>query len=124
MRTFTKDYSFGTLYTSSNALSACEKLRLEQFSFILRHVNGDYGEIPFSQALRNEQHLISGLSVVSVYRLLNDQKIYVMTVRGHTGTYITLGKEKVRGMKWLPVRIPPEYLTEGTSEHTCRSKAG
>ena len=51
--------------------------------YMNRHVQGDWGEVREEDWSRNEQAVVDGGRLVSVYRFLDETKFYIVTEAAH-----------------------------------------
>lgn len=59
----------GDLYATPGALDACERAHVTPAAYFARHVRGDWGDIDPEDLGLNEQALVEGTRIFSVYTL-------------------------------------------------------
>ena len=75
---------------------ALESLRLageDPMSYLLRHVTGDWGDLPREDIEENERSLKQNLRIFSAYHLRSGVKIYVITEWDRSVTTILLPQD-------------------------------
>jgi hypothetical protein len=73
-----------------NTLAAALHLPTE---FLLRHKNGDWGELPEEDIRENEWSLANGARLFSAYRTRTDEKLWVITEWDRSVTTLLLPEE-------------------------------
>lgn len=61
--------------------------------YLARHANGDWGDIDEYDSQENQFALVHGLRVLSAYRLLSGEKIWIITEADRSSTTILLPSE-------------------------------
>jgi hypothetical protein len=61
--------------------------------FLLRHKNGDWGELSEEDVQENEWSLANGARLFSAYRTRTDEKLWVITEWNRSATTLLLPKE-------------------------------
>ena len=72
-------FSLGQTLATPGALEALLESGQSPMDFISRHVQGDWGELREEDKQLNDQALIDGSRILSVYRTLKGRKIWVIT---------------------------------------------
>lgn len=72
-------FSLGNLYATPGALDACERARVEPATHFARHAAGDWGDIDPEDRGLNEQALVEGSRIFSVYTQPTDGALWVIT---------------------------------------------
>jgi hypothetical protein len=62
-------------------------------SYLVRHANGDWGEVDEHDRKANEYAVKHGLRVLSVYRLCTGARIWIITEADRSSTTILLPSE-------------------------------
>ena len=71
-------FNLGHVVATPGALEFLDERGVKPDEFILRHVSGDWGDIPEDDIPRNNQALIDGTRIISAYKV-GDQKIWIIT---------------------------------------------
>jgi hypothetical protein len=69
----------GRIVATPGALEAIQRSRQDPLFFLERHVQGDWGEVDAEDSQANEQSLRDGSRILSVYRTLQGEKLWVIT---------------------------------------------
>jgi hypothetical protein len=69
----------GQVVATPGALAALEEAGQTPDFFLRRHVAGDWGDVPEEDKAANEQALIDGSRLLSAYRTLKGERIWVIT---------------------------------------------
>lgn len=85
-------FSLGRLVATPGALRFLEQSGLSSCQLLARHQTGDWGEIDAEDREANEQALIHGWRLVSVYSIDNG-KIWIITEADRSTTTILLPEE-------------------------------
>ncbi|WP_414442414.1 hypothetical protein [Burkholderia sp. 22PA0106] len=72
-------FKLGRIFATPAALHACENSNVAIFDLLLRHLRGDWGDLPESDRQQNERSLEVGLSLLSSYKLPDGQVVWVIT---------------------------------------------
>jgi len=72
-------FALGQIVGTPGALQALEEAEQNPLEFILRHVTGDWGEMPEEDVRENERSVTGGLRIFSSYALESGAKIWVIT---------------------------------------------
>ena len=72
-------FALGQIVGTPGALLALEETEQSPIELILRHVTGDWGEMPIEDIAENERSVTGGLRVFSSYRLSTGSKVWVIT---------------------------------------------
>jgi len=83
----------GALVITQGADAMMRERRLDPFRFLARHMQGDWGDICDEDRGLNEQALIDGLRLMSVYKVAEDLKIWIITEADRSVTTILLPEE-------------------------------
>lgn len=86
-------FSPGRVVATPGALEAFEKAGQEPLEFLLRHVKGDWGDVPPEDAAENEFSLKEGFRLLSAYELRTGARIWVITEADRSVTTILLPSE-------------------------------
>jgi hypothetical protein len=72
-------FSLGQVVATPAAIEALNQSGQSAFEFISRHARGDWGDVCSDDALANEQSLLDGSRLLSVYRTTKGEKVWVIT---------------------------------------------
>jgi len=72
-------FNLGQILATPGALEALEESGQNVQFFLARHVRGDWGEVCASDAQLNDQALVDGSRLLSAYRTLRNERIWVIT---------------------------------------------
>lgn len=86
-------FPLGQVLITPGALAACEATAEEPMLFVLRHVQGDWGELSTEDVQANETALLSGLRLLSAYTLKDKTRIWIITEADRSLTTILLPQE-------------------------------
>ena len=86
-------FKLGRVVATPGALAALEKSGESASAFIKRHHVGDWGEVCTEDAEANEEALLSGERVFSVYHTAKNEKLYVITEADRSSTCVLLPEE-------------------------------
>ncbi len=82
----------GQLVATPHALALLEKAKLSTFALFARHEQGDWGDVDAEDAMANEQALIYGGRLMSVYKL-EVGAIWAITEADRSATTLLLPEE-------------------------------
>lgn len=82
----------GKPYSVQQALEAQERMSLVA-PFLARHVAGDWGDVSTEDARANELALIGGERILSAYRLVNGERIWIIAEADRSSTTVLLPDE-------------------------------
>lgn len=84
-------FNLGRLMATPAALAAIGESGQNSFDFLERHARGDWGEVDDEDAQANENSLRDGSRLLSAYKTLKGERLWVITeagddngVRSHT----------------------------------------
>ena len=83
----------GFLASTPGALEALEDAKQSPAEFIVRHCNGDWGEVGKEDAAENEFSVDKDLRILSAYRTNKGVRIWVITEADRSSTTILLPEE-------------------------------
>ena len=86
-------FQLGGIYATPGALEALANANTPPAALLSRHLRCDWGEIDEEDAASNEEALAIGERLMSVYRLSNQVKIWVITERDRSYTTLLLPAE-------------------------------
>ena len=75
----TAKFCLGKLLAPPAALEALEESGQTSSFFIVRHIQGEWGEVDAGDWQANNQALVDGSRLLSAYRTLKGTKIWIMT---------------------------------------------
>ncbi|PYC25239.1 hypothetical protein DMX02_04050 [Pseudomonas jessenii] len=83
----------GALVITQGVDALMRAQRLEPFQFFGRHIQGDWGDICDEDRGLNEEALMSGNRLMSVYNINDELKIWIITEADRSVTTILLPEE-------------------------------
>ena len=83
----------GRIVATPGALTAMREAHQEAWSFLQRHLDGDWGEVSADDQEENELSLKEGFRIMSVYTLSTGVKIWIITEADRSSTTILLPDE-------------------------------
>jgi hypothetical protein len=86
-------FGVGQLVTTPGALAALEKTGQSPVEFLTRHATGDWGELPVEDRTENFLSVEHGFRVLSSYRTLAGERIWVITEADRSLTTLLLSEE-------------------------------
>jgi hypothetical protein len=86
-------FTLGHLIATPGAPAALEKAGQQPGDFLARHVSGDWGEVPSEDIKENELSLQHGFRLLSAYRTIEGDRIWVITEADRSSTCILLPEE-------------------------------
>ena len=75
----TMKFRLGRIVATPGALEALQSAGQDPLFFLERHVQGDWGEVDAEDSQANEQSLRDGSRILSVYRTLQGEKLWIIT---------------------------------------------
>ena len=85
--------TLGRVVTTPGVLRTLEEAGVSPASFLIRHANGDWGELDEHDRKENEFSLNNGFRVLSSYTLSNGERVWVITEADRSSTCILLPSE-------------------------------
>jgi len=82
----------GRLVATPHALALLEKAKLSTFAIFARQERGDWGDVDIEDAMANEQALIDGGRLMSVYKL-KIGTVWVITEADRSATTLLLPED-------------------------------
>ena len=86
-------FALGQVVATPAALAAIEDAGQNPMQFLLRHVTGDWGDLPEEDKQENEFSLEHGFRIFSAYHTTNGVKFYVITEYDRSVTTFLLPHE-------------------------------
>lgn len=86
-------FPLGQLLITPGAAEALKHNEVEPIEFICRHARGDWGQLCAEDVAENELALQEGLRLLSVYRLTDGQKLWIITEADRSCTTLLLPEE-------------------------------
>lgn len=86
-------FALGQVVATPAALAAIEDAGQNPMQFLLRHVTGDWGDLPEEDKQENEFSLDHGFRIFSAYHTTNGVKFYVITEYDRSVTTFLLPHE-------------------------------
>lgn len=84
-------FQLGSLHITPGALQFCKEHEIDPLGLVMRHVNGDFGDLCQQDVKANLEAIITGARILSVYRY--EEKLYVITEADRASTCILLANE-------------------------------
>lgn len=89
----TPKFDVGRVFITPGALNALKEARQGYFTFLARHVSGDWGEVNTEDWRANDAALRHGLRLLSSYRTAKNVKLWIITEADRSITTILLPEE-------------------------------
>ena len=86
-------FPLGQVVATPGALRVLYEADDEPLHYMLRHQQGDWGEVPPEDAAENELSVKEGFRIMSVYTLGTGIKVWVITESDRSATTILLPRE-------------------------------
>ena len=86
-------FALGETFITPGAQEALDIAGETAIQFLRRHMSGDWGEISEDDAQENELSLREGFRLLSAYRTVKGQKIWIITEADRSVTTILLPSE-------------------------------
>ncbi len=86
-------FSLGQVVVTPGFLEAMHNTGDKIVPYLLRHVQGDWGELDEHDRKENERSLRNGFRLLSAYRLSDDTKFWVITEADRSATTFLLPEE-------------------------------
>ena len=86
-------FELGQTVATPGALDSLGQAEEAPLTYLLRHVTGDWGDLPEEDIEENERSLEEGFRLFSAYHLSTGVKIYVITEWDRSVTTILLPSE-------------------------------
>ena len=88
-----KLFDLGQIVSTPGALDALEEADQESVDFLVRHVTGDWGELPPEDVKENEFSVEHDFRILSAYTLNTGVKIWIITEADRSATTFLLPSE-------------------------------
>lgn len=86
-------FALGQIVATPGALEAFQQTGESPWTFLARHVSGDWGDLDEEDRRENELSLVHGFRLLSAYRLTDQTKIWVITEADRSVTTLLLPTE-------------------------------
>jgi hypothetical protein len=86
-------FNLGTVVATPGAISALQRSEQPPADFLKRHVSGDWGELDLHDENANRDALREGGRLLSSYKTLKGDKIWVITEADRSSTTLLLPSE-------------------------------
>ena len=86
-------FPLGQVVATPGALAEMEASGESLFSYLQRHLSGDWGEIDAHDRCENELSLREGFRLMSVYTLSNGIRFWIITEADRSSTCVLLPEE-------------------------------
>ena len=88
-----KSFPLGQIVATHGALKAIRDTGRFAIDFLARHARGDWGDLDPADWNANDEALIDGIRILSVYYLNSAVKIWVITEADRSSTCVLLPEE-------------------------------
>ena len=79
-------FHLGEIISTTQLFVYCEKNRFALFSYLIRHANGDWGDVCKEDWKSNDEALKNGERLLSEYKLPDDRRIWIITEWNRSAT--------------------------------------
>lgn len=86
-------FTLGQIVATPGALDALAEAGVQPYSYLNRHVNGDWGELDEEDKQENEFSVTRNLRILSAYKLPTGVRIWVLTEADRSATTLLLPSE-------------------------------
>jgi len=86
-------FRLGQIVATPGALAALNKAGQQVHEFLLRHVHGEWGNVPAEDWQENQYSLEHGFRLLSSYRTNANETVWVITEADRSATTILLPEE-------------------------------
>ena len=86
-------FALGRLCATPGAIRTLTRAAADPVEYIARHLAGDWGDLDADDSAINDRASQLGERIISVYRLANDEKIWVVTEADRSATTMRLPAE-------------------------------
>jgi hypothetical protein len=86
-------FPFGQLVVTPGALQTFQAASESPFSYLQRHLSGDWGDVDEHDRAENEYSLQHGFRLLSAYRLSSGERIWIITEADRSSTCFLLPDE-------------------------------
>jgi hypothetical protein len=83
----------GKFLATPGSLNTLERAGVAPATILLRHCKGDWGDLDNEDKCANEAALVVGARILSAYKLLTGEKVWVITEADRSVTTILLPSE-------------------------------
>lgn len=83
----------GKFLATPGSLNELERAGVAPETLLLRHCKGDWGDLDHEDKCANEQALVHGARILSAYKLLTGEKVWIITEADRSVTTILLPSE-------------------------------
>ena len=86
-------FSLGQIGGTPGALQAMDEADQNPLELLVRHVTGDWGEVPDEDKKENELSVKEGFRILSAYKLQSGVMVWVITERDRSATTFLLPED-------------------------------
>jgi hypothetical protein len=86
-------FSLGQIVATPGALRVLEESGQTPAFFLERHQKGDWGEVDADDKRANDEALVTGERLLSAYRTLKGQKLWIITEADRSSSCVLLPEE-------------------------------
>ncbi|QVN19852.1 hypothetical protein JYG32_02175 [Burkholderia pyrrocinia] len=83
-------FKLGRIFATPAAVDVMNAARVSTIDLLIRHIRGDWGDLPESDRQQNERSVDAGLRLLSSYVLPNGQTVWVITESDRSATTFLL----------------------------------
>ena len=83
-------FPLGQIVATPEALKAIEEAGQDPTFFLDKHAAGDWGEVDDGDKALNDQALVSGDRLLSAYRTLKNERLWIITEADRSATTLLL----------------------------------
>lgn len=86
-------FAGGSVLATPQALAAVTEAEIEVLDLLARHLLGDWGDVSETEKLLNDQAVVHGQRLTSVYQLPTGHEIWVTTAGDRQTTWLKLPEQ-------------------------------
>lgn len=86
-------FELGRVVSTPGALAALERAGQHPKDFLDRHAAGDWGELSDEDRVENELSILTGYRLLSAYRTVRGERLWILTEADRSTTTILLPGE-------------------------------
>lgn len=86
-------FDLGQIVGTPGALQAIQEAEQDPLGLLVRHMTGDWGDLPEEDKEANEMSVARGFRILSAYKLETGEKIWVITEHDRSITTLLLPME-------------------------------
>jgi hypothetical protein len=86
-------FQAGQLLMTAGIKDLVVKEKLNLIPYVVRHLNGDWGDIPAEDARANQAALRDGDRLLSAYQVTSEARVWIITESDRSATTVLLPEE-------------------------------